>query len=715
MKKQLLLECLEKVKKLRRGEVCELTVEGAGVLRAFVEARRKVANVSDGERQLQQKVERVLDTWGSQKDAGTPQRRPETKSQSPHTRTQLTLRTAIDKLKRGQWGEVSPDDLQLLRGTQTALTNDSAAQNKQSDRLLNLLTTVLDRYDAWLSEQEAAPLGTAEPADGSSETASVFSETEAADGEPPAKEVVVVNHLDAGKAFSDGTPGHKTMIADIDVDTYVKVFNFEGETELKGDVPGDVLINVSGGGIKVVGFISGHIVAEGDIVVEGNLQGGMLVSNDGTVTVDRILLGSTVVSKRHDVVTRHVEAPKTLFAWGRVEISGPVLGGVIYGAQVEIEGKVTSGEIHVCGRLKALAFEKGRRGAPIICLCGTLTCENYGRFLDGEMSDKRRNVDQLAAQIESLERLHRFARRMANDCYRTAVFYLLGGVEGASGAMNLQGLQTKSANIKQIIAIAEGVGKYFHVVFEDDGTRDTPQLGAFVEENLGSLTFTEDEVKVLPSEFGAVHIRYLLDRCAELRAMITRLHGDHKKERGPGFLKDTYQKNVSEWRASLGDTDREINEMISRSGIDEDVLEVMHNDPGQLPDVLDKNLEEQSASDLQSDRQRAKSPLIQLLKRSADRHRKSMVQGAENAENAERDYADLRKALAADSVVLYGDMLPGTCEVRARRYDPEVVITSNPDKRSGFDTGMAEVIVVADEISTDTTFRLNGNMIQRVV
>jgi hypothetical protein len=62
MRKQLLLECLEKVKKLRDGEVCELTVEGAGVLRAFVEARRKVANVSDGERRLQQKVERVLDT-----------------------------------------------------------------------------------------------------------------------------------------------------------------------------------------------------------------------------------------------------------------------------------------------------------------------------------------------------------------------------------------------------------------------------------------------------------------------------------------------------------------------------------------------------------------------------------------------------------------------------------------------------------------------------
>jgi hypothetical protein len=229
------------------------------------------------------------------------------------------------------------------------------------------------------------------------------------------------------------------------------------------------------------------------------------------------------------------------------------------------------------------------------------------------------------------------------------------------------------------------------------------------------LTFTEDEVKVLPSEFGAVHIRYLLDRCAELRALIARLHGDHKKERGPGFLKDTYQKNVSEWRASLGDTDREINEMIGRSGINEEVLDVMYNDPGQLPDVLEKSLEEKAASDLQSDRQRANSPLILLLKRSADRHRKSMIQGAENAENAERDYADMRKALAAESVILYGDMLPGACEVRARRYAPEVVITSNPDKRSGFDTGMAEVIVVADEINTDTRFRLNGTMIQRVV
>jgi hypothetical protein len=96
----------------------------------------------------------------------------------------------------------------------------------------------------------------------------------------------------------------------------VKVFEIKGETELTGDVPGDVLVVISGGGIKIVGFVFGHVVADGDVVVEGNLQGGMLVSNEGDVSVDRVLPGSTVVSKLHDIKARHVEAPKMLFLPG---------------------------------------------------------------------------------------------------------------------------------------------------------------------------------------------------------------------------------------------------------------------------------------------------------------------------------------------------------------------------------------------------------------
>ncbi len=51
-------------------------------------------------------------------------------------------------------------------------------------------------------------------------------------------------------------------------------------------------------------------------------------------------------------------------------------------------------------------------------------------------------------------------------------------------------------------------------------------------------------------------------------------------------------------------------------------------------------------------------------------------------------------------------MMLGVCEVRSNRCEPEMVITSNPSKRDGFDTGMAEAIVVAMEINSETIFRL---------
>ncbi|MDP7638169.1 MAG: hypothetical protein QGG73_00400 [Candidatus Hydrogenedentes bacterium] len=58
----------------------------------------------------------------------------------------------------------------------------------------------------------------------------------------------------------------------------------------------------------------------------------------------------------------------------------------------------------------------------------------------------------------------------------------------------------------------------------------------------------------------------------------------------------------------------------------------MYSDPGRLPSVLEESLQAKKVSELQSDRQRAESPLIRLLQRSAERHLKSMLKGAENAE-----------------------------------------------------------------------------------
>ena len=88
--------------------------------------------------------------------------------------------------------------------------------------------------------------------------------------------------------------------------------------------------------------MAGYAVASGDLTVEGNLQGGMLISTGGDVRVQRVLLGSTLVAKAGNVWCEHLEAPKHAFAWKTLEVKGPVLGGLVSAEEICVAEKVVS-------------------------------------------------------------------------------------------------------------------------------------------------------------------------------------------------------------------------------------------------------------------------------------------------------------------------------------------------------------------------------------
>ena len=58
-------------------------------------------------------------------------------------RSQLALRTAIDKVQQRRWGEFTEDDLHLLREAHEVIAKRYASGEKNCKRLVELLAQVL--------------------------------------------------------------------------------------------------------------------------------------------------------------------------------------------------------------------------------------------------------------------------------------------------------------------------------------------------------------------------------------------------------------------------------------------------------------------------------------------------------------------------------------------------------------------------------------------
>ena len=113
MDKALLARELDIVKNLPPGETFEFTIEGAGILQAFVRARSQREDAGSAEKALHTKINTLLVEWN---------KRSNRKSAKPQTataenRTQLILREAIDRVQKSRFDQITQEEIKLLRAT----------------------------------------------------------------------------------------------------------------------------------------------------------------------------------------------------------------------------------------------------------------------------------------------------------------------------------------------------------------------------------------------------------------------------------------------------------------------------------------------------------------------------------------------------------------------------------------------------------------------
>lgn len=698
MDRALLTRTLDTVKHLPPGVAHDFNVEEAGVLKAFLKSRENAPGLSPAEQALHRKIISSLGAWQGMKSAPKASR-----DQGADQRSQFTLREVIDKVQQDRWDEITDDEMQLVKSTYDVVSR-CEDKTRKNVRLKSLLKQTLLKYEGHAKGRPA----------NASESPTVFTGDAIANNTGPIAKPPK-HQLMAATDFKGGTKKSLKYVGDIEADVMVRVFEYDGETVVAGDIPSDVLVTVKNGGITVDGFVAGNIVADESIIINNNVQGALIVSEKGDISVERCLLGTRLVAKAGNVACQHMEAPERVFAWGEVKVDGPILGGHVRAKNIRAKEHAVSAELHCCGDITLGAVESGPRSPTIICLRKALTSEDYGRDIDDENRQKSKRVQQLENEIDTIEEQDKFTHNLVHNCFRTALFYLYGGVDSAKEVMELQGLQIRLAHLGQILSLTEGIAKYFETVDEEDDSSDGTDHKEFFFEVGESLTIIAKDIEDLPVEFGAVHRRYVLDRADELKSLLRFLRIACEDDTSEDFLHDKFKPAASRWRAALGDCKRLIKEVIARFELEPDLLFRIENDPHSLEGMLEETLKTYCSGPVKNQRQRATSPLIRLLKTSASRFLKGIKRNQEKVVSARAEAKKLREELARDAVVLYGDKISGACRVTAGQFDRGVIFTTKPGKLDGFDCNVARVIVLSNPIKESTTFQLRDSLIQRQV
>ena len=693
--KQLLAQNIDIVKNLPPGQSHAFTIEGASVLEAFVHARSKQSNLSPAERALHQKINTVLRLWNHSKSA--PQKRND--SNGSEKRHQLILRAAIDKVKNEQFSEVTEEDIKLLHATKDLLLQRSEKNGHSNPHLCDLITKTIASLDA--NKNDIAQV----------ENNSVFDTTNPTENMKSTAKVE--NNLMADDAFEDIKVTSLNIVEDVTLNVTARIFEYTGETVISGDIPKDVMVKVANGGITVNGFVTGYLIADKDITVHGNIQGGAAISNTGSITLERSLLNTTLIAKSGDITCEHIEAPETCFTWGTLTVNGPCMGGDITAGHIDIKSKAMAGTFQSCGHVKVGSLETSRRAPTVVFLSNTIDCKAYNREMSPKMMALMREVNANSKEIKVAEEKDSFTYHMIHTAYRTALFYLFGGVESAATAIDLQGHQTKALYLSRLIGFAEEYEKFYTEAYEhrDDFNKDT--IDDFVKSANEAFTLIKEDIAGIPEDFGSTHRQFLQERSTEYTFMSQKLKREFEVDDDSTFLKNDFVKFINQWRTYKDDTTAKAQELIDSFGLDEELLKRMKHEPETLESLVNTTMDKLEASTDPEDARRLKSPLMRLLETTACRLKRNIELSHSKISECRRSINIARKELLETNAVQYRDFIPGGCSLVAGYIAPEVIITASKLSRRGRDTNMAKVIVLAKPIEKQTEFHLWENMVQR--
>lgn len=678
MSKERLSALLKEVSTLDPSRRLNLSIEDAGLLQAFLNANAKAEDLSAGVAALVTKVRDLLTVWEE-----TRKELPADDRDDTERRTQLELREAIDKLKGGHFEQLTANEIALLRGTLERLTSCQDG-GERTLRLINILSegfTALDEHLAEAGVTADAPLAE--------------------------------HDLDADAYFSSEDRQSVKTLAGIKTDLIVTAYELTGNVRVRGDIPQDVLLTVRAGALTVDGFVFGSVLVRGDITISENVQGGWVISSKGDVSMRGVLTGAKVIAQSGRVSCSGMESPELVFGRDGVQVQGDVNGGKLVSRAIKVDGKVNSAELHAVDAIDARAFESGRAQNTVICLRSALTCEDYGRALDEAAVALRQKVSKGTYHTSILWSMVHYTQLDVFDCYRSMLYYLLGGVDSRSAISRLRGAQSLAIYLDYILSAGKTFVECAHEVHGDEKPPAPVEVSGVSDECLNALFTIERGVRTIPDEFGINFKQKLIRAVYKLKSKVARI----KKAAGEG--RDVLASLAAlkgflvEGDIELGRAQAEAKALVDGLGIGSELGQKIETEPDKLKEFLAHSMEEALRSTPSRQATRARSAFMGLMRRLVSLHQTNIDHWGKELAGEQEILEQSYQQLESEASAVFGSREGAGVSVRGGYFDEGVVLTTSPSNTTGPDADEGPVICLGNPVLVDTAFTLYGPVIKR--
>lgn len=533
MDSSILSSALDKIRGGEGVEVTSLTDGESQELASFLSEKSSEGPLSEADQLLCRHVRIVL-----QERAARARRSDQ---DPPFQRSNLALRAAIDLFLAHDYAAIIQKDLALLRDTRSRLEALVATDSSPNHvRLSKLIGDCLVAYEDWKSKQ---------PAGGEAPTAAVVAPAPTAPVEHPAKTAPPLA-LDAREFLSHaGMREAIHVIEGIPLVASLRVLLHEGSLRLNGELSEEFLLDIRGGGLEIQGGLSGFVVAEGDIVIDGSVQGGWIFSRSGNIQAGRVLAGSVLIAPRGDITTGGAEAPRLIFCGRDFVAEQGVRSGTYYTRNFTSEGGIRNARIHVRGSVRATAIEQDPHDdAAGIQFRVAQTCHDFGRPIEEGVSSALRNFARIRYRRRIATALLAYLERELLALQRLRIFAVQSGAPDLAAIAPIRETQGELALLGVLLETGEGL-KEIMVLGENTGQgMEGALLTVGIEESTACLATLAREIKMMCR--GFVRDKEALEApCRHIASFAKKLKDTLRLGQGPDKLIYDFDFRMDEWRA----------------------------------------------------------------------------------------------------------------------------------------------------------------------
>ena len=518
-----------------------------------------------------------------------------------------------------------------------------------------------------------------------------------------------------------------TTLGGMTVNLRVPVYELQGQITLEGDVPDEALLFVRNGSLRVEGYVYGHLYSAGPIQIQGNAQGGLIVSAGGHIDVGRVLTGCRLVAQMGGISCQEVESARLLFARRGIMVQGNVRGGRLYGQNITVVGEVSHAELHAIGPILAEAFRVSAAGATVICLRRSLTSESYGRTTSTSATELRFSMAREKRRIPALERRIQSAEKDVVNCRRTMLYYMFVGAEERGAVSALRGAQTRAKYLAHLVEISEILNSFLRATADSRDGFAMSNVEAVEAEYQENLRIVSDGITSVPAEFRPYCDRALslaLRQCTNaFKGIRTNLEAFRRAGDGaaPSYLQvaalmknlDALEKHLQSWRGVLEEAENQSWALVTKLNLDSSIVKKVEANQSELEEMLNVVLAEARRQPKSIQAGRANSSFIRLMQGTVERQERDAARFRRELTAARRRLEEARANLERDPSFVLAEEEEHEVYAQARRFDSGVVVTSIPGVVEPPKEGKGTVVRIDSAVDGQVRYCLRGGLIRK--